>query len=249
VANYYNLLGVDQNADQDTIKKAFRRLSKEHHPDLGGSEEKFKELNEAYSVLSDPEKRKRYDNPTLSSNPFTSGYPFGDMFSFRQPNPNAPRKGRPIFIERELPLRYFIFGGSIEASASFADRCSNCDGTGAEERETCSNCGGSGQVVESKKDGGVFMQTVRGCPKCLGRGFIATKRCETCNGSGNVGTDKVYGIDIPPGAGDGFTIGLNGVGATGLNGGPPGDVIVKLHIKMPNMNDLTEEQKEVLQNI
>jgi molecular chaperone DnaJ len=248
IKDYYKILGVDKKADNDAIKKAFRELSKKYHPDVGGSEEEFKEINEAYSVLSDPLKRKQYDNPTVG-HPFRPGNPFGDMFSFRQPNPNAPRKGRPIFIEREFPLSYFIFGGIVEVPVSFTDSCPNCDGTGAEEREGCSNCGGSGHVMESKQDGNVFMQTSRGCPVCLGRGFTVVKKCDLCNGSGMAPADRVYTIDVPAGATDNYTVGLNGVGASGLHGGPAGDVVVKLHIKMPKVADLTEEQIKVLKEL
>ena len=147
--NYYEALGVDKAADAGTIKKAYRNLSMEHHPDKGGDEEIFKEINEAYSVLSNPDKRRDYDNPMRNT-----GNPFEDMFSrfggpfggrVRRPNPNAPRRGRNIMLEQEVSLRYFILGGKLKVNFSFRDACPECVGTGAEEKETCSACNAQGR--------------------------------------------------------------------------------------------------------
>jgi len=237
---------VDRDADQDTIKKAFRDLSKQHHPDHGGDEEKFKEINEAYSVLSDPNKRSEYDNPM----PNFGGFPFGfNRSPFRGPDPNAPRKGRNIILEYEAPLKYFIFGGKLKVSFSFRDACPDCNGTGAEEKETCSNCNGLGQVIEAKRAQGVFIQSSRACPVCHGRGFVPSKVCESCNGSASRMVDKEVELEIPRQIMEGYVVGAAGEGRIGINGGPPGDLIVKLHMKMPDPDQLTDEQKKVLEEL
>jgi molecular chaperone DnaJ len=249
--NYYEILGVERDADGPTIKKVYRELSKQHHPDHGGDEEKFKEISEAYSVLSNPEKRAEYDNP----NPFGGfGHPFGDIFGqrFRQPpraNPNAPRRGRNIVLERAIPIKYCVFGGKLDLSVSFDDPCPDCAGSGAEEKETCSNCGGSGQVVERRQGRGVFIQSSNACGKCQGRGFTAKKPCESCKGSARRKVDRHVKIDIPRGITDGQVVGVTGAGGSGINGGPPGDLAVRLSVQWPNPDDLTEEQRAVLEEI
>lgn len=174
--DYYKILGVDRGVDEATLKKAYRELVMEHHPDHGGDEEKFKEISEAYTVLSDPEKKANYDNPMRQMRGFPFGNPFGDMPPFRRPDPNAPRRGRNIVLEHAAPLRYFIFGGKLKVEFSFRDPCPDCSGTGAEEKETCSNCRGVGQVMESKQGQGIFIQSTRACPACSGRGFTASKQ-------------------------------------------------------------------------
>ena len=240
------MLGVERDANQDTIKKAFRELSKQYHPDHGGDEEKFKEINEAYSVLSDPKKRSEYDNPM----PNFGGFPFGfNRAPFRQPDPNAPRQGRNIVLEYEAPLKYFIFGGRLKVNFSFRDICPDCNGTGAEEKEKCSNCNGMGQVMESKRAEGIFIQSSRACPVCHGRGYIASKVCKSCSGSASTMVDKEIELEIPRQIREGQVIGMSGEGRSGINGGPPGDLIVKLYMKLPNPDDLTEEQVKVLEEL
>ena len=248
--DYYSILGVDKAADPEAIKKAYRSLSKKHHPDHGGDEEKFKEINEAYSTLSDPRKRQAYDNPTpdFSFADIFNG-PFGGRPPFRQPDPNAPRRGRNIVLDMEFPIRHFIFGGKVKVKFSFIDPCPDCAGTGAEEKETCANCNGTGQVVEQKQGQGIFIQSSRACPVCSGRGFVAAKSCEPCNGSGRRTVDKNVPMKIPKGSREGDVIGATGEGGIGLNGGPSGDLAVRLHIKLPNPDELTDEQRKVLEEL
>lgn len=248
--NYYEILGVDKNADHETIKKAYRALSMEYHPDRGGDEEKFKEVNGAYSVLSNPSKRAEYDNPMSQM----GGFSFHDIFAgqggsrspFGAPDPNAPRRGRNIMLEHAAPLHYFILGGKLKVNFSFRDPCPECGGSGAEEKITCTNCKGAGQVIESSQGQGVFMQSSRACPVCHGRGFTAAKQCEPCVGSGSKTIKKDLILEVPAGITEGYIIGTMGEGGTGINGGPAGDLGVKLHMKMPNPDDLTDEQKKVL---
>lgn len=251
--NYYEILGIDKGAEQKDIKKAYRKLSKQHHPDHGGDEEKFKEINEAYSTLSDPEKRADYDNPMGQM----GGFSFDDLFGgpngprgpFRAPNPNAPRRGRNIVLEHPVLLRYFIFGGKLGVDFSFKDPCPDCTGTGAAEKQTCTNCKGTGHVVQTQHSQGMTMRSATACPTCHGRGFTASKQCELCKGSGSRTTNKKIKFEIPMGISEGHVVGAAGEGGIGLNGGPPGDLIVKLYIQMPKAKNLTEEQRKVLEEL
>jgi molecular chaperone DnaJ len=247
--NYYKILGVDKGSDQDDIKKAYRTLSKEHHPDKGGDEEKFKEINEAYSTLSNPEKKAGYDNPA----PHGFRHPFGDIFGgmgpMQAPNPNAPRRGRNIVLEHEVPLGHFIIGGAFKVKFSFTDSCPDCGGTGAEERETCSVCKGVGQIIESSRAQGIFMQSARACPRCMGRGFTASKKCESCKGVATRQVNKDLELGVPAGSHEGSVVGITGEGHVGANGGPAGDLMVKLHMKLPKVDELTDEQKRVLKEL
>jgi molecular chaperone DnaJ len=245
--DYYAILGVDKAADQNTLKKAYRELSMDYHPDHGGDEEKFKELNEAYSTLSDPEKRKDYDNPMRQS----GGFPFGDMFGFRgrQPDINAPRRGQNIIMEHLLPIHYFIFGGKFKVDFSFRDACPDCNGTGAEEKETCSNCRGTGQVVQVHRQQGMTMHSSRACPTCMGRGFTVKKQCESCKGSTSKEIDKKVTLEVPKNIREGHVVGAIGEGHIGLNGGLNGDFVVKLLMSLPKSEGLTKEQKTMLEGL
>jgi len=248
--DYYKILGVSKDVEQDTLKKAYRALSKEHHPDHGGDEERFKEINEAYSTLSDPEKRKDYDNPMRQM----GGFPFGDMFGFggRQPgppDPNAPHRGQNIMMEHALPIHYFIFGGKFKVNFSLRDACPDCNGTGAEEKETCTNCKGHGQIMEIHRQRGMTMRSSRACPACMGRGFIAKKKCESCKGSSSREVDKDVTLEVPRNIREGQVVGATGEGHIGLNGGPNGDLVIKLYMQLPKAEDLTEEQRKTLEGL
>jgi len=251
--DYYDTLGVNKDAQSADIKKAFRSLSMEHHPDKGGDEEKFKKINEAYSTLSNPEKRAAYDNPAQRM----GGFSFEDVFGgfggprnpFRAPDPNAPRRGRNIMMEHGAPLRYFIFGGELEIDFSFRDPCPECSGTGAAEKQTCDGCRGSGRVIQTHHSQGMTMRSETACPKCHGRGFTASKQCAPCNGSGARIIEKEVRFQVPPGISEGHVVGATGEGGIGMNGGPNGDIAVKLHIQMPKAGDLTEEQRKMLEEL
>jgi molecular chaperone DnaJ len=248
--DYYAILGVDKGVGQDELKKAYRSLSKEHHPDHGGDEEKFKEISEAYSVLSDPEKRKDYDNPMRQM----GGFPFGDMFGFggRQPGPpdlNAPRRGQNIMLEHPLPIHYFIFGGKFKVNFSFRDACPACNGTGAEEKETCANCKGMGQIMHMQRAQGMTMRSSIACPACMGRGFTIKRQCESCKGATYKDIDKDVTLEVPKNVREGHVVGAVGEGHIGLNGGPSGDFVVKLFMQLPQAESLNDDQRKVLEGL
>lgn len=252
--DYYGILGVDRHAEPAEIKKAYRALSMEHHPDKGGDEDKFKEISEAYSVLSNPEKRKDHDNPMRNmGNPFEDmmrgfggAHPFGTP---HRPDPNAPRRGRNIMMEKQIPLKFFILGGKLRVTFTLRDNCQGCGGSGAEELDTCTVCNGTGQIIEGQRGQGVFIQSTRMCPTCSGRGSRIVKPCKVCEGQGNVEASRDTTISIHSGAREGQIFGVTGVGGSGANGGPAGDLGVKVFIKYPNPTELTEEQKRVIEGL
>lgn len=255
--NYYESLGIDKGASQDDIKKAFRKLSMKYHPDHNPdneeAEEKFKEINEAYSTLSDPNKRKEYDNPSMFRGdfPFPPGFnPFGD-FSFNRhvQNPNAPRKGNDLRFIIEVPIGMFILGGSHEFSVSYDDPCQKCSGKGYTKSRTCEVCSGTGMISESKSGNGVHFVSSSPCRACGGKGEIGIESCDECGGKGVIKVDREVSINLPAGASDGHVEVIRNVGGSGINGGPPGNIAVKFKMKMPKVDDLTEEQKELLRAI
>ena len=253
--DYYKILGVDKGANKEDIKKAYRELSKQHHPDRGGDEEKFKEINEAHSVLSDPEKRAEYDNPMRQMGDFPFGNIFGGQGGFRPPfrklNPNAPRRGRPVDLEHDASMHMFILGGDLKVSFGFKDACEECNGAGATEFDECNLCGGTGRgrVISVRSGLGVHVQSSGPCMACNGRGRKPKNKCETCAGTGAVKIDKKITLPIPPGFRDGQLIGAAGQGGRGINGGPPGDLLVRLHMKYPDPDELTDEQKKILEEL
>ena len=255
--DYYKILGVERDASADDIKGAFRTLSKQHHPDLGGDAEKFKELNEAYQTLSDVDKKAAYDNPSPFGGMGGNYDPFEDMvsrhFNFnqrtRRTGPPVMR-GKNIILEHNAPLRIFIFGGQLKLNLSFDDVCTKCMGTGAETTESCASCSGSGMKYEVRNMQGLQMRNAFPCPDCRGTGNLAKERCKVCEGMGRVKVnDREVMFTVHPGSRDGDILGAQGQGGQGLNGGPPGDVIVKLQMVLPNPSDLTKEQKKILESI
>jgi len=256
---YYKLLGVSPDSSQEDIKKAFRKLSMQYHPDKNPdnkeAEEHFKEINEAYSVISDPERRQQYDNPGIPGFNFQSfgfGGAMGDYFNRVVPNfqrqrrRNMPRKGRDLMYIIDVPISEFILGGKEEFSVEFDDMCNSCSGKGYKSSKTCPNCDGSGMIVHVQSGNGMHMQTSSPCGACRGSGEIGTEGCPECNGLGHVKAKRDYVIDIAPGSRDGDVMKQDGLGGIGMNGGPPGDLVVKLRMRMPRAEDLSEEQKEIL---
>lgn len=257
MSNHYETLGVSKDASDEDIKKAYRRLSKQYHPDLNdgakSSEDKFKEVNEAYSVLSNPEKRQAYDNP----NPFEGLFgrsPFGGFGARpkpRKPDLNQPRDGKFIGVEVLLPLKTYIFGGTFKLVTSYYEGCVDCGGKGFLTGEECTFCNGSGYVENVVRQAHFRSVSHGPCPRCKGLGVEAKDSCESCEGSGNIKVEKKEVVfDIPEGTGMGKKFIKSGEGRTGLNGGRNGDIgIIIMGLKRPDVNKLSEEQIETLKEL
>lgn len=260
--DYYKILGVDRDASQEEIKKAYRKLAVKYHPDKNldnekEAEERFKELNEAHTILSNPEKRKQYNNPTHTFNGvifdfFGGRSPFNfNMNDVGRPKQNTkrPMKGRDLKYVRDVPFVDFIIGGETNFDVSFNDLCKKCDGTGYSEWIPCTNCNGVGSITHSEQKGNTFFQQTSTCGVCRGMGELGVRKCERCEGKGSVPTDKYVKIKTPKGLRDGYIMTIPGQGGSGKYGGPNGDIYVKLRLRMPKEKDLTEEQLNLLKEI
>ena len=248
--DYYKILGVEKNANKDEIKKSFRELSKKYHPDVGGDEDRFKEINEAYSVLSDDKKRSEYDNPLKG---VFNGFPdfFGGGFPFRRRyrDENMSMRGEDLRYTMVVSLYESICGSDKEIEYSFEDLCSKCKGLGGTNKVECKICGGTGMITETIRRGNMQIVNQSVCIACGGRGFTVQDKCEVCGGSGVVERKEKLVIKIHPNMPEGSVLRVAGKGTSGKNGGPNGDLLVKLKIKIPKKEDLTEEQLEVLKSI
>ncbi len=258
--DYYEVLGVDKNASADDIKKAYRKLAKQYHPDLNKDNpeaaEKFKEVGEAYAVLSDEEKRSRYDqfghagvDGSAGGGGFSGGFggfgDFGDLgdifgsffgggFGGGQSRRNAPQKGRDMRVRLELTFEEAAFGCKKDLNVSRMETCSTCSGTGAKagtSPETCSRCRGTGQIRSVQNTPIGQIQTNTTCPDCRGKGKIIKERCAVCQGTGKTRVSDKISVNIPKGVDDGQTLRVRGKGDAGENGGPAGDLYVSISIK------------------
>jgi len=260
----YKLLGVAKDASQEEIKKQYRKLSMKYHPDKNPdnkeAENKFKEISAAYAILSDPKKRADYDNPMSGFNihDFFSGFngsfsPWpGPSARRRRPNldPNRPLKGLTVETLVDIPFTKFILCGPVDFKLDFMDICIECRGTGAKTLETCSKCNGNGQILEVRTAQGVYMQSSTICPNCKGRGSVPIDVCTVCDGNGKIEIkDKEIKFKINNNFKDGGIIKLQGAGGKGINGGPDGDLIIKLNMVLPKKEDLTEEQIKFLEEM
>jgi molecular chaperone DnaJ len=238
VTNLYDTLGVPKNASPAEIKKAYRKLAREHHPDQGGDEARFKEIQGAYDVLSDPEKRKQYDQ--FGSANGRGGPQFqefdlgdlGDLFGglfggggFGRSARRQPERGADLQAEVHVSFEDSLRGVQVPVRAEVETACHTCGGTGAEPGTapvTCPQCGGRGVVSDSQ---GLFSLS-HPCPRCRGNGTIIETPCTTCRGSGRERVQRTFQVKIPAGAKDGTRIRLKGRGEQGRNGGPAGDLFV-----------------------
>ena len=252
--DYYEVLGVDRNADAATIKKAYRQLAKKYHPDMNPgdkeAEQKFKEAAEAYSVLSDDNKRHQYDQfghaafeqggggaGGFDFNGADMGDIFGDIFgdlfgggSRRRAN-NGPMKGANLRASVRITFEEAVFGCEKELELSLKDECTNCHGTGAKpgtSPETCPKCGGRGQVVMTQQSLFGMVQNVTTCPDCGGTGKIIKEKCTACRGTGYTSSRKKLKVTIPAGIDNGQSIRIREKGEPGTNGGPRGDLLVEV---------------------
>ena len=258
--DYYEVLGVQKGASTDEIKKAYRKQAMKYHPDRNPgnteAEEKFKECAEAYEVLSDDDKRARYDqfgfagvDPNYGAGQgggYGSGFggfgdfgDLGDIFgSFfgggtSRASANAPRRGENVGARLEVTFEEAAFGCDKEVSAARIENCSACGGSGSADGkvETCSMCRGAGQVRTQQNFMGMTMQSSTTCPQCSGRGKIVKNPCNTCKGKGKVRRTQRIKVKIPAGVDHGQSLRVRGEGCVGSNGGPSGDLLVEIYIK------------------
>ncbi len=255
--DYYEVLGVPRDADEAALKKAYRTLAKKYHPDTNQgnpeAEAKFKEASEAYAVLSDPEKRRQYDQFGHAAfeggaggaggfGGFDFGADMGDIFGdifgdlfgggrSRSRANNGPMKGANLRTSIRITFEEALFGCEKEIELTSRDECSQCHGTGAKpgtQPETCSKCGGKGQVVYTQQSMFGMVRNVQTCPDCGGTGKIIREKCPGCRGTGSVSTKKRIQVSIPAGIDDGQSIRVRGKGELGVNGGERGDLLVEV---------------------
>ncbi|WP_251206106.1 molecular chaperone DnaJ [Acetatifactor aquisgranensis] len=253
--DYYEVLGVDKGADDAAIKKAYRVLAKKYHPDMNPgdaeAEKKFKEASEAYAVLSDPDKRRQYDQ--FGHAAFEggmgggggfdfSGADFGDIFGDifgdlfggggrSRSRSNGPMKGANLRTSVRITFEEAVFGCKKEIELNVKETCKTCNGSGAKpgtSPETCSKCGGKGQVVFTQQSLFGTVRNVQTCPDCQGSGKIIRDKCTDCRGTGYISMKKRYSVDIPAGIDNGQSTRMPGLGEPGINGGPRGDVLIEV---------------------
>lgn len=256
--DYYQILGVPRDADADQIKKAYRKLALEYHPDKNPgnveAEERFKEISEAYEVLSDPEKRRVYDQygheglrgggggfggfgidleealRTFMSAFGGSGSIFDDFFGFGRESADAEARGSDLRFDLEIEFEEAIFGSHRELTLPIMQECDACHGTGAKpgtRQETCRHCRGRGIIVTSSG----FFHVRQTCPHCGGTGQVISSPCRECGGAGRVRKKTSISVRIPPGVETGSRLRLAGKGEGGVRGGAPGDLYIVLHVK------------------
>jgi len=252
--DYYEVLGVSKNATKEEIKKAYRKLSKQYHPDINkqpDAAEKFKEIKEAYEVLSDDQKRAHYDqfghtDPNQGFGGFGGAdFDFGgfggfeDIFSSffggtRRRDPNAPRAGADLQYTMTLRFEEAAFGKETDIEIPREETCDTCHGSGAKpgtKKETCSHCRGTGQIsIEQATPFGRIVNK-RVCHHCSGTGQLIKEKCTTCSGSGRVKKRKKIHVKIPAGIDDGQQLRVAGQGEAGINGGPPGDLYIVFRVE------------------
>ena len=262
--DYYEVLGVSRSASEDEIKKAYRKLAKQYHPDLNPgnaeAEQKFKEVNEAYEVLSDSNKKARYDqfgfagvDPNYGAGTGGGGgfggftdFDFGDLGDIfgsffgggfgggARSSRNGPQRGEIIRVGVTVSFEEAAFGCEKEVTVDRVDQCPTCKGSGCESGttpEVCSQCGGTGTVQQRRQTPmGVFATTTT-CPKCGGRGKIIHSPCKDCGGTGQQRKRRTIQVNIPAGIDNGQTISLRGQGSAGRNGGPAGDLLITVTVR------------------
>lgn len=254
--DYYEVLGVDRGADDATLKKAYRKLAKQYHPDTNPgnaeAEKKFKEASEAYAVLSDADKRRQYDQFGHSAfeggaggaggfdfSGMDMGDIFGDLFGDffgggrRRSTSNGPMKGPNLRAAIRVTFEEAAFGCEKEIEITLKDDCKTCNTTGAKpgtSPETCNKCGGKGKVVYTQQSFLGMVQNVQTCPDCHGTGKIIREKCSDCHGTGYISSRKKIKVTIPAGIDNGQSVRIRDKGEPGTNGGPRGDLLVEINV-------------------
>ena len=258
--DYYQILGVSRDVDKDELKRAYRRLARKYHPDVNkeaGAEEKFKEINRAYEVLSEPETRSRYDRfgeAGVGGAAGAPGYEYSDMGGFadifetifsgfgggvgtaggQSRRRNGPVRGDDLRLDLKLDFREAVFGGEKQIKIPHLESCNTCSGSGAKPgtgAKTCGTCNGAGQVRRATRTPfGSFAQ-VSACTTCNGTGQVIEEKCGTCHGAGRLQETKKLKITIPPGVDNGTRLRVSGEGDAGMRNGTPGDLYVYLFVE------------------
>lgn len=262
--DYYEVLGVSKTSDDKEIKSAFRKLAKQYHPDINKDKdapEKFKEVQEAYEVLSDPQKRKMYDqyghaafdqNGNAGFGGFNGGFSsssfgfddidlsdilsgvFGQGFGFSGQNSrssNRARKGNDVLYKMELNFLEAVYGCTKDLTLDTYEKCDKCNGKGGFSEKTCSRCHGSGTVTEESRTMFGAFMSKTTCPECSGSGKTFEKECSECRGKGRIKKRKTLSVKVPAGVDTGHQIRIREKGEAGINGGPNGDVYVEFNVK------------------
>ncbi|MBO5095663.1 MAG: molecular chaperone DnaJ [Bacilli bacterium] len=259
--DYYEVLGLSKGASDEEIKRAFRKLAKQYHPDVNkepGAEEKFKEIGEAYAVLSDPQKKAQYDQfghsafsngaggqgfggfnaedidlssifEDLFGSSFGGG--FGGFGGSSRKNTNRPTKGRDSLVKLNLSFDEAVFGCKKTINIDLNETCDKCNGKGGFEETTCSTCGGSGRVISQQQSLFGIIQSQTTCRDCGGSGSTFKKVCNECSGNGHVRKNKEIVVTVPEGVDNGYQLRISGKGEAGKNGGPNGDIYIEFSVK------------------
>lgn len=251
--DYYSILDVSKNASEEDIKKAYRKLAVQYHPDKNpgnkDAEEKFRQITEAYETLKDPIKRQKYDQP--SSDMFKEGFPFG--FSFTGFNVRSTikrgKRGSDIKITLEITLEEVMTGGKKTIKYKRYDKCGDCSGLGFKDNEkfNCTKCGGSGQIKQTFRQGQMILNQVQVCDQCHGLGKSVKYDCKLCSGKGVVVSDCIIDVNINPGVDENVDFIMKYYGHHGERNGIPGNLIVKFKIKQHSK--FTREKDNIIQQI